>query len=125
MGTHLTQVTTIGCGLAYKGCMTVSEVSYQLLQLLREYRQAILGREALRVLLLARDPNLSGELIQDVQRNILLVSAPKFEKAEQQLLDGTHPQTVLSDFLRPKRWDIDWPHLKHLGSYSDRSAPVQ
>ena len=24
-----------------------------------------------------------------------------------------------------QRWDIDWPHLKHLGSYSDHSAPVQ
>jgi hypothetical protein len=82
--------------------MTIGEVSYQLLQLLREYRQAILGREALRVLLLARDPNLSEELIQAVQQNILRVPAPKFEKAEQQLLDGTDPRTVLSDFLCPK-----------------------
>jgi hypothetical protein len=88
--------------MGYKEHMTIGEVSYQLLQLLREYRQAILGREALRVLLLARDPSLSEELIQDVQRNILLVSAPRFEKAEQQLLDGTDPRTVLGDFLRPK-----------------------
>jgi len=80
--------------------MTISEHNYQLLQVLRDYRTASQYREAYKILVLQYAQEIPESSLQNALAVVEQRPAPKFEKAEQELLDGNDPRTVLADFLK-------------------------
>ena len=82
--------------------MAIAELNHQLLQLLREYRDAALWREAYKTVLLGHGHEISPLSIQAALDAVTQQSAPRFEKAEAELLGGEDPRTVLNEFLHPE-----------------------
>jgi hypothetical protein len=81
----------------------ISELNYNLLQLLRDYKQTILYREAYRTLLFQYMPEpLQQTAIQTALGALQPRLDQKFLQAEQELQDGKDPRMVLGDFLHPK-----------------------
>jgi hypothetical protein len=77
----------------------ISELNYNLLQLLRDYKNAILYREAYRILLLQYQPAQPQPSIQNALDAVQIPLDLKFLQAEQELQDGKDALKVLDEFL--------------------------
>ena len=82
--------------------MPISELNYNLLQLLRDYKDAIHYREAYRILLLQYQPVLPQPMIQNALDAVQPLLDRKFLQAEQELQDGKDTLKVLDEFLHPE-----------------------
>ena len=81
--------------------MPISELNSFLLQLLRDYKQAILYREVYKALLAQSAPALPQPKIQAALDAFQPLLDRKFLQAEKQLEGGIDPRKVLDDFLHP------------------------
>lgn len=79
--------------------MAIGQLEYQLLGLLREYKAALQYREAYKILVLDYAKAIPQPNLQTALDAVQLLQTPKFEKAEQALLDGTPARMVLEAFL--------------------------
>jgi hypothetical protein len=79
--------------------MPISELNYNLLQLLRDYKNALIYRETFRILLSQYQPELPQPMIQNALSAVRIPLDRKFLQAEQELQDGKDTLKVLDEFL--------------------------